>query len=278
MKSTDKKTLILLGILLAIAAIVIIVSQNFEEQKNRFGVTTESETNSTVITTVETTEKITEKETTTAPTTVVTTTEPTTESTTEPPTEPMTEPPTSEPPATAEQTTVDEKPVSETDVITTITTEPQTEPEREIEKPIVRRRIYTAYDTEFGLLNIKVGNTFDFTTKNSGARYEGVLSKVYSGDYILSETNLTKRKLKKIGFNPNEQDIRNLYFVEFRIESHSFTLDGKSVTSYFNPSVFRQGKDKVQLLIYYDNETGEFQTYDFNGDFEKMNNTTGFYF
>ena len=63
MKSTDKKTLILLGILLAIAAIVIIVSQNFEEQKNRFGVTTEPETNSTVITTVETTEKITEKET-----------------------------------------------------------------------------------------------------------------------------------------------------------------------------------------------------------------------
>lgn len=274
MKSTDKKTLILLGILLAIAAVVIIVSQNFEEQKNRFGVTTEPETNSTVITTVETTEKITEKETATAPTTAVTTTEPTTESTTEP----TTEPPTSEPPATAEQTTVDEKSVLETEVITTVTTEPQTKPEREIEKPIIRRRIYTSYDTEFGLLNINIGNTFDFVTRSSGAKYEGVLSKVYSGNYILSETNLTKRKLKKIGFNPNEQDIRNLYFVEFRIESHSFTLDGKNVVSYYNPTVYRKDIDKVQLLIYYDNETDEFRVYDFNGDFEKMNNTIGFYF
>lgn len=276
MKSTDKKTITLLGILLTIAVVVIIFSQSLEEQKNRFGVIPKTETSSTVITTIDSTEKITEKETTTAPTTVATTTESTTEPTTEPPTEPIPEPPTTESPTTAEQTTVDENPVSETEVITTI--ESQDETESEIKKPIIRRRIYTAYDTEFGLLNIKVGNTFDFTTKDGGARYEGVLSKVYSGDYVLSKTNLTKRKLKKIGFNPDEQDIRNLYFVELRIESHSFTLDGKSVISYYNPSVFRQGKDKVRLLIYYDNETGKFQTYDFNGDFERMNNTAGFYF
>ena len=89
---------------------------------------------------------------------------------------------------------------------------------------------------------------------------------------------MTNRSLKKAGFNAKEQDIQNLYYVELRIEKYVFTVDGKTTASYYDPSVFRGEKERVRVLIYYDNQTASFQVYDFNGDLETMNNTVGFYF
>ena len=89
---------------------------------------------------------------------------------------------------------------------------------------------------------------------------------------------MTNRSLKKAGFNAKEQDIQNLYYVELRIEKYVFTVDGKTTASYYDPSVFRGEKERVSVLIYYDNQTASFQVYDFNGDLETMNNTVGFYF
>lgn len=269
MKNLDKKTLILISALVVIAIFVIVVSQNIEERKNRFGAAAESTTvvqdtepSSTVSETSSASTEPTELTELTTTTTTVVTTETPVETTTEV----HTEADTTAPPPTEETTT------------TPSTTEAVTEEPEERPTAVIRRRIYTSFDTGFGVLNLHRGNAFDFTTSNSGAQYSGVISKVYSGNYILSKAGVTNRSLKKAGFNAKEQDIQNLYYVELRIEKYVFTVDGKTTTSYYDPSVFRGEKERVSVLIYYDNQTTSFQVYDFNGDLETMNNTVGFYF
>lgn len=266
MKNLDKRTLILISTLIVIAVFVIVISQNIEERKNRFGATTEpttvvqeTEFSSTMSESSSALPELTEPTTETA-TTVIT------ETIGETSTEAHTEPDTTVSPPTEEPATI------------STTAEAETEKPEERPNTVIRRRIYSSFETEFGILNLTYGNTFDFTTLSSGAQYSGAISKVYSGNYILSETGMTNRTLKKAGFNTNEQDIQNLYYVELRIEKHVFTVDGKTTTSYYVPSVFREKKDRVRFLIYYDNQTTSFQVYDFNGDLEMMNNTVGFYF
>ena len=269
MKNLDKKTLILISALVVIAIFVIVVSQNIEERKNRFGAATESTTvvqdtepSSTVSETSTVSTEPTEATGLTTTTTAVLTTETPVETTTEVHTEADT---TALPP---------------TEETTTAPSTAEAEPEEPEERPnaVIRRRIYTSFDTGFGVLNLHRGNAFDFTTSSSGAQYSGVISKVYSGNYILSKAGMTNRSLKKAGFNAKEQDIQNLYYVELRIEKYVFTVDGKTTASYYDPSVFREEKERVSVLIYYDNQTASFQVYDFNGDLEMMNNTVGFYF
>lgn len=272
MKNLDKKTLILISALVVIAIFVIVVSQNIEERKNRFGAAAES---TTVVQDTEPSSIV--SETSTVPTepteatglTTTTTTVVTTETPVETTTEVHTEADTTAPPPTEETTTAP----STAEAVTE-------EPEEPEEKPnaVTRRRIYTSFDTGFGVLTLHRGNAFDFTTSNSGAQYSGVISKVYSGNYILSKAGMTNRSLKKAGFNAKEKDIQNLYYVELRIEKYVFTVDGKTTASYYDPYVFRGGKERVSVLIYYDNQTASFQVYDFNGDLETMNNTVGFYF
>lgn len=269
MKNLDKKTLILISALVVIAIFVIVVSQNIEERKNRFGAATESTTvvqdtepSSTVSETSSASTEPTETTGLTTTTTTVVTTETPVETTTE---------------AHTEADTTAQPPTEET---TTTPSTTEAEPEEPEERPnaVIRRRIYTSFDTGFGVLNLHRGNAFDFTTSSSGAQYSGVISKVYSGNYILSKAGMTNRSLKKAGFNAKEQDIQNLYYVELRIEKYVFTVDGKTTASYYDPSVFREEKERVSVLIYYDNQTASFQVYDFNGDLEMMNNTVGFYF
>lgn len=269
MKNLDKKTLILISALVVIAIFVIVVSQNIEERKNRFGAATESitvvqdtEPSSTVSETSTVSTEPTEATGLTTTTTTVVTTEIPVETTTEV----HTEADTTVLPPTEETTTAPS------------TTEAETEEPEERPNAVIRRRIYTSFDTEFGVLNLHRGNAFDFTTSSSGAQYSGVISKVYSGNYILSKAGMTNRSLKKAGFNAKEQDVQNLYYVELRIEKYVFTVDGKTTASYYDPSVFRGEKERVSVLIYYDNQTASFQVYDFNGDLEMMNNTVGFYF
>lgn len=270
MKNLDKKTLILISALVVIAIFVIVVSQNIEERKNRFGAAAESTTvvqdtepSSTMSETSSASTEPTEPtELTTTTTTAVVTTETPVETTTEV----HTEVDTTAPPPTEETTTTPS-------TVEAVTEEPEERP-----TAVIRRRIYTSFDTEFGVLNLHRGNAFDFTTSSSGAQYSGVISKVYSGNYILSKAGMTNRSLKKAGFNAKEKDIQNLYYVELRIEKYVFTVDGKTTASYYDPSVFRGDKERVSVLIYYDNQTASFQVYDFNGDLETMNNTVGFYF
>ena len=272
MKNLDKKTLILISALVVIAIFVIVVSQNIEERKNRFGADTESTTvvqDTEPSSTMPETSTVSTEPTETTGLTTTTTTVVTTETPVETTTEVHTEADTTAPPPTEETTT------------TPSTTEAVTEePEEPEERPtaVIRRRIYTSFDTGFGALTLHRGNSFDFTTSNSGAQYSGVISKVYSGNYIFSKAGMTNRSLKKAGFNAKEQDIQNLYYVELRIEKYVFTVDGKTTASYYDPSVFRGEKERVRVLIYYDNQTASFQVYDFNGDLEMMNNTVGFYF
>lgn len=269
MKNLDKKTLILISALVVIAIFVIVVSQNIEERKNRFGAAAES---TTVVQDTEPSSTMPETSTaSTEPTettglTTTTTTVVTTETPVEPTTEVHTEADTTAPPPTEETTTAPS------------TTEAETEKPEKRPTAVIRRRIYTTFDTGFGVLNLHRGNSFDFTTSSSGAQYSGVISKVYSGNYIFSKAGMTNRSLKKAGFNAKEQDIQNLYYVELRIEKYVFTVDGKTTASYYDPSVFRGEKERVRVLIYYDNQTASFQVYDFNGDLEMMNNTVGFYF
>ena len=270
MKNLDKKTLILISALVVIAIFVIVVSQNIEERKNRFGADTES---TTVVQDTEPSSTMPETSTaSTEPTettglTTTTTTVVTTETPVETTTEAHTEADTTAPPPPTEETTA-----------ASSTTEAETEKPEKRPTAVIRRRIYTTFDTGFGVLNLHRGNAFDFTTSSSGAQYSGVISKVYSGNYIFSKAGMTNRSLKKAGFNAKEQDIQNLYYVELRIEKYVFTVDGKTTASYYDPSVFRGEKERVSVLIYYDNQTASFQVYDFNGDLETMNNTVGFYF
>lgn len=270
MKSLDKKTLILISVLIVIAVLVIVVSQSVEERKNRFGVV---ETSSAVSTSAETTA-------TQNPTSNVTTTTESTTLTTAPETttEPVTEPITELQSETTTGTPVSTSTEPETETTTVPTSEPERENERERVKPTVRKKLKEPLESEFGTLNIKSNGNFEFVTKNGDARYDGVISKLYTGNYIFTETDVTKRKLKKAGFNLEEQDINNLYYIELRIETHTFEKDGKTTTSYYEPSVFREDGNKVKLLVYYDHNTTTFKIYDFNGDLAKMNNTTGFYF
>lgn len=269
MKNLDKKTLILISALVVIAIFVIVVSQNIEERKNRFGAAAES---TTVVQDTEPSSTMSETSTvSTEPTeatelTTTTTTVVTTETPVETTTEVHTEADTTAPPPTEETTTAPST--------------AEAEPEEPEERPnaVIRRRIYTSFDTGFGVLNLHRGNAFDFTTSSSGAQYSGVISKVYSGNYIFSKAGMTNRSLKKAGFNAKEKDIQNLYYVELRIEKYVFTVDGKTTASYYDPYVFRGEKERVSVLIYYDNQTASFQVYDFNGDLETMNNTVGFYF
>ena len=253
-----------------IAIFVIVVSQNIEERKNRFGADTES---TTVVQDTEPSSTMPETSTaSTEPTettglTTTTTTVVTTETPVETTTEAHTEADTTAPPPPTEETTA-----------ASSTTEAETEKPEKRPTAVIRRRIYTTFDTGFGVLNLHRGNAFDFTTSSSGAQYSGVISKVYSGNYIFSKAGMTNRSLKKAGFNAKEQDIQNLYYVELRIEKYVFTVDGKTTASYYDPSVFRGEKERVSVLIYYDNQTASFQVYDFNGDLETMNNTVGFYF
>ena len=270
MKNLDKKTLILISALVVIAIFVIVVSQNIEERKNRFGADTES---TTVVQDTEPSSTMPETSTaSTEPTettglTTTTTTVVTTETPVETTTEAHTEADTTAPPPPTEETTA-----------ASSTTEAETEKPEKRPTAVIRRRIYTTFDTGFGVLNLHRGNAFDFTTSSSGAQYSGVISKVYSGNYIFSKAGMTNRSLKKAGFNAKEQDIQNLYYVELRIEKYVFTVDGKTTASYYDPSVFRGERERVSVLIYYDNQTASFQVYDFNGDLETMNNTVGFYF
>lgn len=272
MKNLDKKTLILISALVVIAIFVIVVSQNIEERKNRFGAAAESTTvvqDTEPSSTMPETSTVSTEPTETTGLTTTTTTVVTTETPVETTTEVHTEADTTAPPPTEETTTAP----STAEAVTE-------EPEEPEEKPnaVTRRRIYTSFDTGFGVLTLHRGNAFDFTTSNSGAQYSGVISKVYSGNYILSKAGMTNRSLKKAGFNAKEKDIQNLYYVELRIEKYVFTVDGKTTASYYDPSVFRGEKERVSVLIYYDNQTASFQVYDFNGDLETMNNTVGFYF
>lgn len=270
MKNLDKKTLILISALVVIAIFVIVVSQNIEERKNRFGAAAES---TTVVQDTEPSSTMPETSTaSTEPTettglTTTTTTVVTTETPVETTTEAHTEADTTAPPPPTEETTA-----------ASSTTEAETEKPEKRPTAVIRRRIYTTFDTGFGVLNLHRGNAFDFTTSSSGAQYSGVISKVYSGNYIFSKAGMTNRSLKKAGFNAKEQDIQNLYYVELRIEKYVFTVDGKTTASYYDPSVFRGERERVSVLIYYDNQTASFQVYDFNGDLETMNNTVGFYF
>lgn len=250
MKSIDKKTLILIGSLVVVAALIIIFSQNALDKESKFG-------GDPII--VSETEITTEQE----KTTFVTEPNPT-ETTTAAVTE-TTETPSTSISTTSKETTTEKK----TEIATKETTT------QKPEKP-VNVSIYSNF--EYNDLNISIRDDSNYSiVKNDGSvAFKGKIKNVFRGETILENTKLSKSKLKKLGFNIKEIDVNNLMYVSLSYGSHEFTRDGQKVISYYHPEISGSKNNSFNLLIYFTSDD-KYTIVDINGDLSesKINN---FYF
>lgn len=230
MKNLDKKSIILLATLLAVAVIIIVFSQNILDKTggNKFG---------SSYTVSETTE-----------TTVVETSETTTvETTKETPEEPSSE-------ATAVETTVVE--TSE---------EPrELETETYAATEAIEPTVYGAFELDNAYLSISEDNKYLLTNKAGDAAFSGNIRDVKTGDDI----PVSNRRLKKIGIDPKQVDKNRMIYVQLQYDKHEFVKDGQTVTCYFNSNIHAK-KDSFNVIILYDDNNVPC-VYDVNGDVSKL--------
>lgn len=230
MKNLDKKSIILLATLLAVAVIIIVFSQNILDKTggNKFG---------SSYTVSETTE-----------TTVVETSETTTvETTKETPEEPSSE-------ATAVETTVVE--TSE---------EPrELETETYAATEAIEPTVYGAFELDNAYLSISEDNKYLLTNKAGDAAFSGNIRDVKTGDDI----PVSNRRLKKIGIDPKQVDKNRMIYVQLQYDKHEFVKDGQTVTCYFNSNIHAK-KDSFNVIILYD-DNNVLCVYDVNGDVSKL--------
>lgn len=229
-KNLDKKSIILLATLLAVAVIIIVFSQNILDKTggNKFG---------SSYTVSETTE-----------TTVVETSETTTvETTKETPEEPSSE-------ATAVETTVVE--TSE---------EPrELETETYAATEAIEPTVYGAFELDNAYLSISEDNKYLLTNKAGDAAFSGNIRDVKTGDDI----PVSNRRLKKIGIDPKQVDKNRMIYVQLQYDKHEFVKDGQTVTCYFNSNIHAK-KDSFNVIILYDDNNVPC-VYDVNGDVSKL--------
>lgn len=230
MKNLDKKSIILLATLLAVAVIIIVFSQNILDKTggNKFG---------SSYTVSETTE-----------TTVVETSETTTvETTKESPEEPS-------PETTAVETTVVE--TSE---------EPrELETETYAATEAIEPTVYGAFELDNAYLSISEDNKYLLTNKAGDAAFSGNIRDVKTGDDI----PVSNRRLKKIGIDPKQVDKNRMIYVQLQYDKHEFVKDGQTVTCYFNSNIHAK-KDSFNVIILYDDNNVPC-VYDVNGDVSKL--------
>lgn len=230
MKNLDKKSIILLATLLAVAVIIIVFSQNILDKTggNKFG---------SSYTVSETTE-----------TTVVETSETTTvETTKESPEEPS-------PETTAVETTVVE--TSE---------EPrELETETYAATEAIEPTVYGAFELDNAYLSISEDNKYLLTNKAGDAAFSGNIRDVKTGDDI----PVSNRRLKKIGIDPKQVDKNRMIYVQLQYDKHEFVKDGQTVTCYFNSNIHAK-KDSFSVIILYDDNNVPC-VYDVNGDVSKL--------
>lgn len=172
MKNLDKKSIILLATLLAVAVIIIVFSQNILDKTggNKFGSSyTVSETTET--TAVETSE-----------TTTV-------ETTKESPEEPSSE-------TTAVETTVVE------------TSEEPRELETYAATEAIKPTVYGSFELDNAYLSISEDNKYLLTNKAGDAAFSGNIRDVKTGDDI----PVSNRRLKKIGIDPKQVDKNRMIY------------------------------------------------------------------
>lgn len=197
MKNLDKKSIILLATLLAVAVIIIVFSQNILDKTggNKFGSSyTASETTETTV--VETSE-----------TTTVETTE-------ESPEEPSSE-------ATTAETTVVE------------TSEEPRELETYAATETIKPTVYGSFELDNAYLSISEDNKYLLTNKAGDAAFSGNIRDVKTGDDI----PVSNRRLKKIGIDPKQVDKNRMIYVQLQYDKHEFVKDGQTVTCYFNSNI-----------------------------------------
>lgn len=230
MKNLDKKSIILLATLLAVAVIIIVFSQNILDKTggNKFG---------SSYTVSETTE-----------TTVVETSETTTvETTKESPEEPS-------PETTAVETTVVETSEEPREL------ETETYAATEAIKPTV----YGSFELDNAYLSISEDNKYLLTNKAGDAAFSGNIRDVKTGDDI----PVSNRRLKKIGIDPKQVDKNRMIYVQLQYDKHEFVKDGQTVTCYFNSNIHAK-KDSFNVIILYDDNNVPC-VYDVNGDVSKL--------
>ena len=231
MKNLDKKSIILLATLLAVAVIIIVFSQNILDKTggNKFG------SSYTASETTETTE-----------TTVVETSETTTvETTEETPEEPSSE-------ATAVETTVAE------------TSEEPRELETYAATEAIKPTVYGSFELDNAYLSISEDNKYLLTNKAGDAAFSGNIRDVKTGDDI----PVSNRRLKKIGIDPKQVDKNRMIYVQLQYDKHEFVKDGQTVTCYFNSNIHAK-KDSFNVIILYDDNNVPC-VYDVNGDVSKL--------
>lgn len=234
MKSIDKKTIILISVLLAIATLVIVISQSFLDKNggNKFG--------NIDAPTTKATEKTTEtvsKDTTIPETTKTVETE--TESS-----------------SSVDLTEPNESTVENDETNTETSNETTTEPEKEA----VQYSIYNTYYFGNRELEISTSGKYVLSDRNTGANFTGGIRNVSNGDNV----PIKNRKLKKLGLNPKTINKENLFYVQLEYDKHEFVKNEQSVVCYFNKNA-QLKKDSFNVLIYY-NEDGTTNVYDLNGD------------
>lgn len=238
MKTLDKKSIILLATLLAVAVVIIVISQNIFDKTggNKFG------SSYTTSETAETTE-----------TTVVETSETSTvETTKEFPEEPSSE-------ATAAETKITETSEEPREFETYATTE------------AIKPTVYGAFELDNAYLSISEDNKYLLTNKAGDATFSGSIRNVKSGD----ELPISNRKLKKLGLNPKQVNKEKMFYVQLQYDKHEFVKDGQTITCYYNSNIHAK-KDSFNVLIYY-NEDNIPCVYDLNGDISNID-FTNYYF
>lgn len=231
MKNLDKKSIILLATLLAVAVIIIVFSQNILDKTggNKFG------SSYTASETTETTE-----------TTVVETSETTTvETTEESPEEPSSE-------TTAVETTVVETSEEPRELETYATTE------------TIKPTVYGSFELDNAYLSISEDNKYLLTNKAGDAAFSGNIRDVKTGDDI----PVSNRRLKKIGIDSKQVDKNRMICVQLQYDKHEFVKDGQTVTCYFNSNIHAK-KDSFNVIILYDDNNVPC-VYDVNGDVSKL--------
>ena len=230
MKNLDKKSIILLATLLAVAVIIIVFSQNILDKTggNKFG---------SSYTVSETTE-----------TTVVETSETTTvETTKESPEEPS-------PETTAVETTV----------VDTSEEPRELETETYAATEAIEPTVYGAFELDNAYLSISEDNKYLLTNKAGDAAFSGNIRDVKTGDDI----PVSNRRLKKIGIDPKQVDKNRMIYVQLQYDKHEFVKDGQTVTCYFNSNIHAK-KDSFNVIILYDDNNVPC-VYDVNGDVSKL--------
>lgn len=247
MKTLDKKSIILLATLLAVAVVIIVISQNIFDKTggNKFG--SSYTTSETAV--VET------SETTTAEVTGEYTEEPslgTTEAETE----------TSE--------TSEEPRESETYTVSSDTTEEYVTESLTVQQPS-NVSVYGSFELDNALLTITGDDKYRLSNKAGDATFSGSIRNVKSGD----ELPISNRKLKKLGLNPKQVNKEKMFYVQLQYDKHEFVKDGQTITCYYNSNIHAK-KDSFNVLIYY-NEDNIPCVYDLNGDISNID-FTNYYF